>query len=73
MLGWIGYDAAIAAAGATQAGSVIVGIKVLCVLLPAIFTLGSWLAFKFVWNITPDIRAKMAAYTAEKKAAAAKN
>lgn len=41
------------------------GFKVLCVLVPALFILGSWAAFKFVWNITPEIRAKMA----EKKAA----
>lgn len=71
MLGWIGYDAAAAAAGAAQAGSVIVGIKVLCVLLPAFFALGSWLAFKFVWNITPEVRAKMADYAAKKRESAA--
>ena len=43
------------------------GFKILCVLVPALFILGSWAAFKFVWNITPEVRAKMAA----KKAAAA--
>lgn len=69
MLGWIGYDVAVAAAGGVQSGSVIVGIKVLCVLLPTVFSLGSWLAFKFVWNITPEVRAKMAAYFESKKAA----
>ena len=36
-------------------------MKALCVLTPAIFILGSWAAFKFVWNITPEIRAKTAA------------
>ena len=61
MLGWIGYDTVVAAAGGVQTASVITGIKVLCVLLPAIFSLGSWAAFKFVWNITPDVREKMAA------------
>lgn len=59
-LGWIGYDTAAAAAGAAQSAAVITGIKVLCVLLPAIFVLGSWAAFKFVWNITPEIREEMA-------------
>ncbi len=68
MLGWIGYDAALAAAGGVQAAPVLTGIKVLCVLLPAIFSLGSWAAFKFVWNITPEIREKLAAFTAAKKA-----
>ena len=61
MLGWIGYDTVVAAAGGVQTAGVITGIKVLCVLLPAIFSLGSWAAFKFVWNITPDVREKMAA------------
>ncbi len=66
MLGWIGYDANLAEAGGTQAPGVIFGIKVLCVLVPAIFVVGSWVAFKFVWNITPEVRAKMAAAKASK-------
>ena len=37
------------------------GLKVLCVLVPAVFILGSWAAFKFVWNITPEVRAEMSA------------
>jgi GPH family glycoside/pentoside/hexuronide:cation symporter len=32
------------------------------VLVPALFILGSWAAFKFVWNITPEVRAKIAAW-----------
>ena len=43
-----------------QADSTVFGLKVLCVLVPAIFIIGSWAAFRFVWNITPDVRAKMA-------------
>lgn len=60
-LGWIGYQGT----AAVQTAGTIFGMKVLCVLLPAIFILGSWAAFKFIWNITPEMRAKMA----EKKAA----
>lgn len=60
-LGWIGYDTAAAKAGLAQSASVITGIKVLCVLVPAFFVIGSWVAFKYVWNITPEIRAEMAA------------
>ena len=63
VLGWIGFDAAKEA----QSAGTIFGLKALCVLVPAVFILGSWAAFKFVWNITPEVRAKMA----EKKAAAA--
>ena len=62
-LAWIGYEGT----AAVQSASTIFGLKVLCVLVPAVFILGSWAAFKFVWNITPDVRAKMA----EKKSAAA--
>ena len=61
-LGWIGYQGT----AAVQTAGTIFGMKVLCVLLPAIFILGSWAAFKFIWNITPEMRAKMA----EKKLAA---
>lgn len=66
MLGWIGYDSVLAQAGGVQAASVLTGIKALCVLLPGIFCLGSWAAFKFVWNITPAIREEMAAKKAAK-------
>lgn len=60
LLGMIGYDTAIADAGGTQAAGVIFGIKVLCVLVPALFVVGSWFSFKFIWNITPEVREKMA-------------
>ena len=66
-LGWIGYDTALAATGALQASSVQLGLKVLCVLIPAIFLLGSWCAFRFVWNITPEKRAEMKAFKEAKK------
>lgn len=54
-LGWIGYNGT----AAIQTAGTIFGMKVLCVLVPALFILGSWAAFKFVWNITPEIREKM--------------
>jgi len=66
ILAWIGYDATLA----VQSATTITGIKAVCVLLPGIFALGSWAAFKFVWNITPAVREKMAAFHAAKKAAA---
>ena len=66
-LGWIGYQAG----AATQTAGTLTGIKALVVLIPAIFILGSWIAFRFVWNITPDVRAKMAAFKSGKKTPAA--
>jgi len=65
MLGWVGYQAGAAA----QTATAITGIKALCVLLPGIFLIGSWASFKFVWNITPEVRAKMAAAAEARKAA----
>ena len=62
-LAWIGYEGT----AEVQSAGTVLGLKVLCVLVPAVFILGSWAAFKFVWNITPEVRAKMA----ERKAASA--
>ena len=53
-LGWIGYQGT----AEVQTDGTIFGMKVLCVLVPAIFILGSWAAFKFVWNIPPKARAQ---------------
>ena len=63
-LAWIGYDGT----AAVQSAGTIIGLKALCVLVPAVFILGSWAAFKFVWNITPEVRAEMAAKKAAQKA-----
>lgn len=66
-LGWIGYQAGAAA----QTVATLNGIKALVVLTPAIFILGSWVAFRFVWNITPEVRTKMAAFKAGNQNSAA--
>lgn len=65
-LGWIGYNDA---TGAVQTQATLDGITALCVLVPAIFILGSWASFKFVWNITPEKRAQMAAMKQQKQEA----
>ena len=64
-LGWIGYNGK----AEFQTAATVLGLKVLCVLVPAVFVLGSWAAFKFVWNITPEKRAEMAAKKAVSTAA----
>ena len=56
MLGMIGYNAEVT----VQTAGTILGIKVLCLLFPAICAIGSWIVFRFVWNITPELREKMA-------------
>lgn len=57
MLGWTGYEVG----AASQAASALNGIKMLSTMVPAICVLGSWFAFRFIWNITDEVRAKMAA------------
>jgi GPH family glycoside/pentoside/hexuronide:cation symporter len=64
-LDWIGYMPKLD----VQSTSTIFGFKILCVLVPAVFILGSWAAFKFVWNITPEVRAAMAAKKAAQSSA----
>lgn len=56
-LSWVGYQAG----AATQTAGAVVGIEALSLLVPAVFLIGSWIAFRFVWNITDDVREKMAA------------
>lgn len=55
MLGMIGYNTSVS----IQSSSTILGIKVLCLLFPAICAIGSWMAFRFVWDITPELKEKM--------------
>ena len=62
MLGMIGYNAT----ASVQTSSTILGIKVLCLLFPAICAIGSWIVFRFVWNITPELKEKMAQWRAAK-------
>ena len=56
MLGLIGYNAE----SAVQTGGTILGIKVLCLLFPAVCAVGSWIVFRFVWNITPELKEQIA-------------
>jgi len=64
-LGWIGYNGK----EEFQTAATVLGLKVLCVLVPAVFVLGSWAAFKWVWNITPEKKAEMAAKKANENIA----
>lgn len=50
LLGWIGYDAVLSNLGLPQGTGTIMGIKILCILLPAILSVGSWASFYFLWN-----------------------
>lgn len=55
MLGWTGYNADLT----VQSVSTVSGIKIIAVLLPGIFVLGSWAAFRFLWNMDSETRNKI--------------
>jgi GPH family glycoside/pentoside/hexuronide:cation symporter len=62
MLGVIGYTANATA----QSTATVTGIRLLIVGIPLVSAVGSWIALRFIWNITPEVREKMAAYRASK-------
>ena len=70
MITWFGYVPAINEVPQPQPESSILGIKLMCILIPGILAMGSWAAFRFIWNITPEKRAKMAEWKAQRAAAA---
>ena len=57
--------------GTAQPASAIFGIKAMCILFPAVIAMGSWAAFRFIWDINKEKRAAMAAWKAERAAKAA--
>ena len=65
MIDGFGY---IEGAGAAQPESAITGIKLMCILIPAVVALGSWASFRFIWDINAEKREKMAAWKAERAA-----
>ena len=70
MITWFGYIPAVDGVLQAQPDSAILGIKLMVILIPAVIGMGSWIAFRFIWDITPEKRAKMAAWKAERAAKA---
>ncbi len=73
MITWFGYIAAEGEELVQQPDSAILGIKLMCILIPAVIGMGSWIAFRFIWDIDNEKRAKMAAWKAERAARAAES
>ena len=71
MITWFGYIPAIEGVAQAQPASAILGIKLMVILIPAVIGMGSWIAFRFIWDINAEKRAKMAAWKAERAAKAA--
>ena len=71
MITWFGYVPAINEVPQPQPDSAILGIKLMCILIPAIIGMGSWIAFRFIWDINAEKRAQMAAWKAERATKAA--
>ena len=70
MLSWFGYVSAAEGVAVVQPDSAIMGIKLMCIVIPAVIAMGSWAAFTFVWDINKEKREKMAAWKAERAARA---
>ena len=66
MITWFGY----VAGASSQPASAILGIKLMVILIPAVIGMGSWFAFRFIWDINAEKRAAMAAWKAERAAKA---
>ena len=49
-----------------QSDFTIMGFKIIGMLLPAIFAIGSWIAFTFVWNLDAETSKKIAEFKAQK-------
>ena len=71
MITWFGYVPAIDGVVQAQPASAILGIKLMVILIPAVIGMGSWIAFRFIWDINAEKRAAMAAWKAERAAKAA--
>ena len=56
MLKFFNYNSEIS----IQAPETVFGFKILGMLLPGIFVIGSWAAFKFLWNLDDNTRQKLA-------------
>ncbi len=68
MLSWFGYNGA---STTGQSEVTIFGIKLLSVLLPGILILGSWAAFKFLWNVDDEKRRQISEFKAAQRVVAA--
>lgn len=62
MIGWIGYNPELTNAGIMQAGGTILGIKVMTLVVPAVAAVGSWLCFKFIWNLDGSTGKELSAW-----------
>ena len=56
-----------------QSETTILGFKIIGMLIPGIVALGSWFAFKYIWNLNDETREKINAFKEQKIANAAKN
>ena len=68
MLSWFKYIPYEEGETVIQPDSAIFGIKAMCIIIPAVIAMGSWIAFKYIWNIDAEKRAAMAAWKAEREA-----
>lgn len=58
-LALFGYDAEKVEQGIQISGNTEMGIMIMNSIIPAIFVLGSWIAFKYIWKITPEMKKRI--------------
>ena len=58
-LALFGYDAEQVEAGVQISSNTEMGIMIMNSIIPAVFVLGAWFAFKCIWKITPEMKQKI--------------
>ncbi|MBG9987579.1 MFS transporter [Aerococcaceae bacterium DSM 111176] len=62
IISWIGYDTNLANSGLGQTAETNMGLTVMNLLIPAIASFGSYICFRFIWNIDEKLSADIAAW-----------
>ena len=62
IIAWIGYNPELTNAGLGQTAETNMGLTVMNLLIPAIASLGSYLCFRFIWNIDEKLSADIQAW-----------
>ena len=60
IIGWIGYNPELTNLGLPQSEGTVLGIMAMNLAIPTIAAIGSWICFKFIWNIDDEKRVEIA-------------
>lgn len=65
-IAWIGYNPELANSGLGQTAETNLGLTVMNLLIPGIASIGSYLCFRFIWNIDEELSDKLVAWKASR-------